>query len=71
KIAVSQGEARASQSVAPPRETRVVGVLLGGSAEGGLPSFGDAPPLTAQWNLALWRSRSIGSLPPLWTPTHR
>ncbi|MDA1273318.1 MAG: hypothetical protein O2960_04590, partial [Verrucomicrobia bacterium] len=24
--------------------TRVVGVLLGGSAEGGLPSFGDAPP---------------------------
>ncbi|MDA1275979.1 MAG: hypothetical protein O2960_18340, partial [Verrucomicrobia bacterium] len=40
KIAVSQGEVRASQSVAPPRETRVVGILLGGSAEGGLPSFG-------------------------------
>ncbi|MDA1276028.1 MAG: hypothetical protein O2960_18585, partial [Verrucomicrobia bacterium] len=43
KIAVSQGEVRASQSVAPPRETGVVGILLGESAEGGLPSFGDAP----------------------------
>ncbi|MDA1273070.1 MAG: hypothetical protein O2960_03310, partial [Verrucomicrobia bacterium] len=26
---------------------RVVGVLLGGSAEGGLPSFGDAPDAAA------------------------